>query len=59
MTMGLILTILKKIAKNGYLFFGKIPKHGYQSWYLFLEKLPLPMGMGPELPAAHPQQIQI
>ena len=40
-----------KVQKNGY---GKIPKHGY----LFLEKITLNMGMGPELPAAHPDQFK-
>ena len=33
----------------------KFPKHGY----LFLVKLPLNIGMGPELPAAHSRPIQI
>ena len=36
-------------------FFRKIPKY----WYLFLEKLPLNIGMDLELPAAHPRPIQI
>ena len=45
----------EKVARNGYLFLGKILKHGYS----LLEKLPLNMGMGPELPTAHPQTIQI
>ena len=49
------LKILKKIAKNLYLFFEKIPKHEY----LYLEKLPLNMGMGLELSAEHPRPIQI
>ena len=35
-------------------FFGKIPNHGY----LFLEKLPLSMGMGFELPVTDPRLIQ-
>ena len=36
-------------------FFWKNPKPGY----LFLDKLSLNMGMGPELPSAHPRLIQI
>ena len=52
LTMGLI---LRQNLKKCVPFFGKIPKHGY----LFLERLPLNMGMGPEIPAAHPRPIQI
>ena len=56
--MGLIVKIwcdfvaqLKEMAT----FFEKIPKYGS----LFLEKLPLNMGLGLELLAAHPRPIQI
>ena len=40
----------KKKKKKGSFFFGKIPKCGY----LFWDKLPLNMGIGPELLVAHP-----
>ena len=43
-----------KITKKGYLSFRKIPTYGY----ILLVKLPLNMGMGLELPAAHPRPIQ-
>ena len=46
---------VSKSQKMGTFLQKKIPKHGY----LFLEKLPLNMGIGPELLAAHPRPIQI
>ena len=57
--MGLTLKILKIlgvfVAKSQEMgtFWGKIPRYGY----LFLEKLPLKMGL--ELLVAHPRPIQI
>ena len=44
----------EKIAKNGYLFSEKSLNMGTFFW----EKLPLNMGMGPKLLAAHPRPIQ-
>ena len=60
LTMGLIFNFENfvcfcgKITKNGYFFFFKNPKY----LNLFLEILPLNMGMGLELLAVHPRPIQ-
>ena len=62
LSMGLFFKIFRgslenfvKIAENEYLFSEKSLNMGT----LFLENLHLNMGMGPELPAAHPRPIQI